>query len=365
MTVPGKAIALLGAFLILSLAAPSFAQTQKTYMGFTPWPYDLTGNAVEKTYDFIAKNSNIIAHHLDNGVPWEEALNRTQYPEHLRNEWRNRISNTPESHKTYLAITPINFQRNAISPYWSDKGDNQPLPKAWRNAEFNDPRVKQAFLNYARSAVHAFKPDFLAIGIESNLIITNAPAKWQSYLELNKFVYIHLKKEFPDLPIFSTVQYEHIRGIERESKKHHHMQVPAIRELMKHSDMLALSTYRYGTLHPNPPGEDYFNPAFQFGKKIAIAEMGSMSQTTKVMGIRLPASENTQYEFLDMVLKNAQKHKFVFVINWVAIDFDRMIKKLPRKIRPIAMAWVHTGLLNKNLKPKKAYGLWVQTLNGK
>lgn len=210
----------------------------------------------------------------------------------------------------------------------------------------------------------AFKPDFLAIGIESNLIITNAPAKWPSYLELNKFVYTHLKKEFPNLPIFSTVQYEHMRGIEGESKKHQHLQVPAIRDLMKHSDMLALSTYRYGTLHPNPPTDDYFNPALQFGKKIAIAEMGAMSQKTKVMGIRLPASENTQYEFLEMVLKNAQKYEFAFIINWAAIDFDRMIKKLPRKIRPIAMAWVHTGLLNKNLKPKKAYGLWVQTLNG-
>ena len=351
--------------LFASSAAPADSlsdQSKAPYLGFTPWPYDMTVEAVEKTNEFIVNNSSIISHHLDNGVPWEEALFEEEYPEHLQKDWGGRIKTTPESHKIFLSVTPINFARSGLSPNWSNKGDNQPLPKAWQERGFDAPEVKQAFLNYARAAVTAFNPDYLAIGIESNLIITNAPDKWQAYLALNKHVYSHLKQEFPDLKIFSTVQYEHLRGIEDEAKKNKHLQVPAVRELMKHSDLLALSTYRYGELHPNPHTDNYFDVALQFGKPMAIAEMGAISQTTQVFGMQLISSQETQYKFLDMVLNSAQEHKFVFVINWVAIDFDYMIEKLPRDSRSIAMAWVHTGLLDKYLKPKMAYQIWQTNL---
>ena len=52
--------------LLLIPQGQVFASTQKqqTYMGFTPWPYDLTEEAVDGTYDFILKNGNIVAHHF-------------------------------------------------------------------------------------------------------------------------------------------------------------------------------------------------------------------------------------------------------------------------------------------------------------
>ncbi len=342
----------------------AYAQSAgQLYMGFTPWPYDLTEEAVRETYEFISKNGNLVAHHLDNGVPWQEALDNDAYPEHLKQEWSKRIANTPKGHKVFLALTPISFSRDAISPYWGESGDNLPLPKSWKGRQFNDQKVKKAFLNYTLRAVGAFKPDFLAIGIESNLLITNMPHKWKEYLELNAYVYEQVKKHHPSLPVFSTIQYEHLRGIEDESKANLDKQIPGVKKLMQHSDYLALSTYRYGFIHPNPPDDDYFEPAMQFGKKIAIAETGAMSETTLVMGLPLIASEGNQKEFISMVLKNARKHNFAFVVNWVSRDFDPMIKKLPSEFRSIAKAWVHTGLVDADGEEKAAFAVWKKYLH--
>lgn len=351
--------------LLLIPQGQAFASTQKqqTYMGFTPWPYDLTEEAVDGTYDFILKNGNIVAHHLDNGIPWQEALDNKTYPKHLAQDWNNRRERTPDTHRIFLSITPIGFDRSSLSPYWGEQGDNQPLPAAWKGKRFNDPQVKQAFLNYALAAIGFFNPDYLAIGIESNILITKTPDKWRDYLELNAYVYTELKKKYPDLPVFVTVQYEHMRGIEDESKPNQHLQKPGVKKLMQHSDYLGLSTYRYGNLHPNPPKADYFKEALAFGKPIAVAETGAMSKTTLVMGIPLLSNPKSQSNFIAMIMDNAQTHNFVFVINWVGIDFDAMIPKLPKEARGIAKAWVHTGMLDKKKKKKKAFKIWRHYLS--
>ena len=340
----------------------SHSNTYNGYMGFTPWPYDLTEQAVNDTYNFINSNATIISHHLDGGVPWTEALQGAPLPKHLLSEWQKRKQKTGKHLKTFLSITPVNFARDGIASYWGDKSDNQPLPKQWANKSLDDPAVIQAYKNYVSQAVAFFQPDFLAIGIEANMIITKAPEKWSSYLALNKATYMHIKTQHPNLPVFSTVQYEHLRGIEDESKKNHPLQKSAVSELMKHSDILALSTYKYGLIHPNKISDNYFDTALSFRKPIAIAETGAMSETTLVMGIPLISNQKDQAAFIDMILNNASKYNFAFVINWVPIDFDPMIKKLPKEFRGIAKAWVHTGLLNKKQKEKPAFKIWKKHL---
>lgn len=358
-------ITLFVVFALLISNSFSYAHEQKQYkpyIGFTPWPYDLTLDAVNKTYKFISNNSNIISHHLDGGVPWNEALSNNKFPKHLRNDWNFRISRTPKSHKILLSVTPLNSARTSLASYWGNNADNQPLPRKWKGKKFNDIEVKQAFLNYTLRAIKFFKPDYLAIGIESNIMISKAPKYWRDYIELNTYIYNNVKNKYPDLPVFTTIQYEHLRGIESDSKKNLKLQMPLVKELMKHSDYLALSTYNYGFLHSNPPNKNYFDLALSFNKPIAIAESGAMSVTTSVMGTSLKASEDGQKEFVEMILNSAVRYKFPFVINWVSIDFDPMLKKLPKGVREISKAWVHTGLVTYNDHEKKAYKVWKNYL---
>ncbi len=348
----------------LSFATPTQANEEHlAYLGFSPWPSDLTFEALDQAYEFIEKNGTIISHHLYGGVPWQEALDETPYAKRIQNDWKYRLQKTPKNHKVFVSVTPLNFGRDSKALYINEKGDNQPLPKAWKDKPLNHPDVKKAFLSHTLRAIKAFNPDYLAIGVETNMLISSRPDLWDEYLELHEHVYSNVKARYPDLPVFATVQYEHLRGIENDSKKNAHLQIPAVTKLLKHSDYVALSTYRYGKLHPNPPTKEFFDLALSFGKPIVIAECGAMSQTTKVRGITLPSDEENQVAFLKMILENAQRHKFPFVINWVPIDFDPLIKKLPKEGREVAKAWVHSGLMTYKGKEKEALSTWKEYLH--
>ena len=83
-----------------------------------------------------------------------------------------------------------------------------------------------------------------------------------------------------------------------------------------------------------------------------------MSKGVKILGIKLPASEAGQTEFVEGLLRHAVRDRFAFVVNWVAIDFDPGLKRLPRSFREITKAWVHTGLQSTDGGNKQALRVW-------
>ncbi len=100
---------------------PDFLPTAKSrsfYMGFTPFPPDWSAKAVDEVYAFIDEHADLVAHHFDGGIPWQEALENKELPDHLKTEWNTRKSKTPSGSKVYVAITPIAFSRDALAPAW-------------------------------------------------------------------------------------------------------------------------------------------------------------------------------------------------------------------------------------------------------
>jgi len=322
----------------------------------------LTLPAIDRAYQFIADHGDIILYHFDNGIPWEEALNAAPYPKHVTDDWADRLQRTDDNMPIILAITPMNSARDGLAPYWSNRGDNRRLPRKWRRKDFNDPDVITAYSHYALEMVAQFDPAYLAIGIESNLLVSFAPEKWDAYLELNAAVYVAVKQAHPDLPVFSSVQYEHLRGIDDDAKPNLALQAPAVTQLLNHSDLLGLSTYRYGFFHPNPPNDGYFDIALSFGKPVAITESGALSQGIVAFGTALPSDENLQLEFISMLLEQAQEHNFPFVINWVNVDFDGTLDKLPSNLRDLATIWVYTGLETFDGRAKPVLEVWQSCL---
>lgn len=352
-----KKLLLIAALFVLSFSA--HAENYSGPMGFTPLAPDMTESAIDETYAFIGENATLIAHHLDDGVPWPEALAGEPFPPHMMDNWAKRKEKTPAGLKTFLALTPISDNRNGLAQYWGEK-ERMPLPGDWPKKNFNDEDVKKAYLYYVLQAVDYFHPDFLAIGIESNMLVSKARGRWNDYVELNSYIYDEVKRLHPDLPIFSTVQYEHMRGLLSDSKENAQYQNDAVKELLKHSDYLALSTYK-STSMLDIQGEDYFGAALAFGKPVAIAESGANSKPITVAGQEYPATEEDQVKFVSDILNNAAKHKFPFVVNFVPIDFDALMKKLPEGM-DIANIWVHNGLLDSNHKAKPALAVWRQHL---
>ena len=340
--------------ILESLNVPVTSRTFR--LGFTPWPPDLSNSAVAEVYGFINEHADLVAHHMDNGVPWQESLDGADYSTHLLEDWQRRKTNTPQGHTVYLALTPLDFDRSGLAPYWGTK-DNLPLPQAWSDKALNDPDVMKAYFNYVRRSVEFFDPHYVAIGIESNIMLSKVPEQWDKYLELNKFVYSQLKKEFPNIEIFSTIQLEFLKGIDADASGDKDVQIEGVKNLLMHSDLAAVSTYKYGLGH-NPVEPEYFDEVLSLNKKVAIAEMGAMSSDTKVFGMKLKSTDADQVKFIASMLSAAEENGFEFVVNFVAIDYDQLIHKLTKDIAQIANIWVHTGLVDTDRKEKPALQIW-------
>ncbi|MCP4230650.1 MAG: hypothetical protein GY771_10975, partial [bacterium] len=99
---------------LLSLSCDGVTGTVKSrpyYIGFTPWPYDITVPAKEETYRNISVHADLICHHMDNGVPWPEALNNEPYHPKVLGEIQYRLDHTPIGHKVYLSVGMLNQDR--------------------------------------------------------------------------------------------------------------------------------------------------------------------------------------------------------------------------------------------------------------
>jgi hypothetical protein len=72
-------LALLAGCLSIACSKDDDPETRSFHMGFTPFPYENSLEAVNYVYDRLETDSDIINHHFDNGVPWNEALNNTPF----------------------------------------------------------------------------------------------------------------------------------------------------------------------------------------------------------------------------------------------------------------------------------------------
>ena len=341
-----------------AVLVPIDIPSHRTALGITPWPVDLTEDAVLDAYRFVARHATLIVHHFDNGVPWKEALADRSFARPVMEDWETRRSLTPGDMPVLLALTPLNMERNGLAPFWNSRGDQQPLDAKWKRKRFDDEEVKAAYLAYVRRAVAYFHPRYLAIGIESNIVISKAPEKWPAYLALNAHVYRAIKHDYPDLPVFATVQYEHLRGIDDDAKRNLDKQAPGVRALLENSDLMALSTYRFGVYHPNPMTDGYFDLAESFGRPVAIAEMGALSAPIRVFNMDLDANEADQARFLAGALAHATAKGYPFVVNWVGQDFTPLVARLPAEARDLAGLFAHMGLATAKGRTKPALAIW-------
>jgi hypothetical protein len=332
-------------------------------MGFTRWPPEATMQGVKRMDDFIAAHADLTALHFDGGVPWPRALLDVEYPEAVMNEWRGAREAIPPEHLVYLALTPLDITRSAIAPLW-ETDTTQPLPAPWDGYGLDHPDVKRAYLNHVRRAVDFFRPDYLAIGIEVNIAQADSAGTWEAYKDLHRSVYQALKREHPMLPIFATFTNTHMNGLDGgrldEQKKE-------IAELLEFSDRLGLSVYPFGW--PYGPGrtgisENLFDTALAFGKPVVIAESGMPSRSFEAFGQTYEFQEADQVRWLEFLLRKAGENRLEFVVNWVSLDFDRLLEYLPAgDLRELAAFWAYTGLERSDGCGKPALTVWDSYLH--
>jgi hypothetical protein len=322
-------------------------------MGTSRWPPDLTAEAIQTVDSFLSRHADLVSIHLDNGVPWEEAAKNRPFPPKMQHDLDYK---RPANHKLFVSITPMNVERNDLAPSCDAAGGFLALDW-WRNKSFNSSEVKQSYLNFARRVVKTMHPDYLAIGIEVNVLLSKNPAKWPQFIDLERSTYYALKKEYPSLPIFVTLDTLHLLGM--ADKADSNQQKVAARAILNTSDILALSVYPF--MNPTlmrPCPNNFLDFALSYGKPIAVSESGYSSKQVSYNGIDLAGSDENQCRWISYLLTQAQLHAYVFVINYASTDYERLVNKLPNSVRELARIWSYTGLQDENFSPKKALGIW-------
>lgn len=352
--------------LVFSSSVHSVAQTDPRpfRLGFTPFPYEVSLQAVDFTYQTIAADADLIAQHFDDGVPWPEALAGTAFHPNMVADWETRRRLNPQGHARYISVTPINFLRTGLAHYHGAEAD-LPLPAPWNGYTFDHPDVKKAFLNYCRYAIDFFAPDYLNIGIEVNLLLDHAPELWPAYLDLHRATYQALKADYPNLPIFVSIAATPLLADAADNDPAPHLE--ALREILPYSDYFALSLYPYmSRLMTGPLPEDLFERLRALAppdKRMAIAETGYPAEPLRVAAnFTMSSDTEKQADYIRRLLEAAQAHRFVFVINFVLRDYDAMWQAFGAPDDGLWLAWKDTGLYDGDGMPRPALDVWRAAL---
>ncbi len=348
--------------LVGSLApvvADDLPKSRPFRLGMTRWPSDLTLEAFQASEKFAHEHSDIISVMFIGGIPWVEALDDKPYSKDVQNNLKYR---PPKGSKLFLSISPLNKDRKELGPYWGEK-DNMPLPKPWNTYALNDPSVKKAYLNFVMRAIQEMNPDYLAIGIENNVLLSNDAKKWAQLKELHSETYEKVKAKYPKLPVFFTTEVLHYKELANEAKGT--PQEKEVAEMMKYSDYFAMSVYPHMSFSVKRPVEaSFLDFAKKFKKPIVVSETGDTSQDVELKSFKLTlkGSEENQKEYFDMLLKKASADSYEFVVIFAGTDFPKLCEKLPKPVDDLARIWAYTGLQTDKKVAKPVQKLWDEYL---
>jgi hypothetical protein len=329
-------------------------------MGFTPFPYARTLQAVADTWAVIGRDADLVTYHYDDGVPWQEAYDQTAYPADYQNELVASAAAAPPGHRRYLAITPIAFMRDGLAPDRSGTG-SVPLAAPWSTYAFDDPHVISAFTRHCERMIGIFNPDYMAFGVEVNLLAHSAPAKWPGFVALAHAVYDSLKASHPGLPLFVSLQADSY-FIDLAAQQ------AAITQVLPYTDYVALSAYPYSqTADPADVRPDLFSAlsALAPQKPFAIAETGwAAEDVTAPYPQVIPETPERQRAYVEFLLGECRTLNAVF-INWfLTRDYDDLwtaeLQFLPTA--PLVRLWKDIGLYDEGGNGRPALTTWRSAL---
>ncbi len=325
------------------------------YMGFTNFPSDISIEAVVETNSFIQKHGDIISHHIEQGIPWPEALNDEPFHSNVVKDWDDR-KKLSKNKKVFLSLNPINNGRDGIALY-RGKDENMPLPKAFTDLKLNDQKIKTAYYNFCRRAVDHFQPDYLAIGIEVNELIHNRREMWEPFVELYHHVYKRLKKNHPQLPIFATFSLHNLTNPGWNDRE---FQQQEIKKFIQSCDLVGISYYPFMASQSEKPVKQ-FEWLRQFtDKTIAFTETGFLAETLKIpsYNLTIKGNEAMQKTYFKTLFKYAQRDHYLFIINFLAKDYDRLWDKIKDFAPEAFKVWKDCGMLDEQSNPRPVLKVW-------
>jgi hypothetical protein len=328
-------------------------------LGFTSWPYAASTEAINWVYDAVRANGDLISEHIEEGVPWGEALEGRAFSDDFQNSLNFRKLKRAPGQKLLLSISPLSTGRDGLA-FYRGEAINQPLEMPWQEFTFDQQEVKTAYLNYARRMIEFFSPDYFCLGVEVNLLKRNKPELWSSYLLLQEFVYNQLKQEYPNLIMLVSV--EAIPLMPGYTDADTTAQASALEDILPYTDILGIS------LHPCMSNfrADYI-PTDLFSrirlltdKPLAVTESSYPAQrftiTVNGQAVTFNGSPTKQEDFVKQLLTAANKDQYRFVVWFTIRDYDALWEELGKG--DVLLFWRDTGLFDERGISRRALSTW-------
>ena len=222
---------------------------------------------------------------------------------------------------------------------------------------------KAAFYNFCERIIDYFDPHYFAMGIEVNLLMANNKDLWDEYFDLHKTVYLKLKHDYPQLPIFVTqTGMDLIGGF---TNPNHADQVTAFNQIMNYSDYLALSSHVFLTsLLADSIPDHIFDEMFTLSSKpLFFFETSFSGKNFSVYGVTITinGSQEKQKLFFSKLFDKAQKYNCRFIINFVIRDYDQLWQEIGSP-DDVYKLWKDTGIYDGDGNARIIKNLWLEKL---
>jgi hypothetical protein len=194
------------------------------------------------------------------------------------------------------------------------------LPASVTPAEgFANMNLRNAFVAYAGYVARNYAPDYLALGVEVNMLRSRNPEQYQHFLSLYREAYDSVKATNPETKVFPTFQLEDLEGLLGDL---HAPQWEVLDDFRDRMDVLAISTYPYLAEEfrsANDIREQYYLQLGEhFGGEILLIDAAYTS--TPIAGERVAGTEADQDAFLQRLLTDVEEGGFSGVIWRASLD---------------------------------------------
>jgi hypothetical protein len=344
-------------------------------LGFTAWPYDFFPASVTAegwTYDAINTHGDIVAHHLKDGIPWDEAYaDDDVYPSPVETHLAGRVAGTDPSKDVFLTIDSLDQGRSKLIGDFGSAQDPRAAP--WDVRDFDDPEVITAFTNYSLNVIARFSNvTHFCYGAEvSELYAVDfaQPGQWDKYLTFAAAVYANIKAVYPGLKVMCSMVLKTPDTAEAKAW------TDQFARIANYTDVAGVSIYPYAfftpltDIRPNELPANWLSQVNSIapGKPIAITETGWIGEDITVVDPPLVATSTPeiQDQYLQILMEQTFLLNSEFVIWWCIADFDdgwtSTISLIPGA--EAALVWKDIGLYDGTLTPRLALTTWDSWLN--
>lgn len=290
---------------------PEQGEPRNVRLGFSTLPPERTSDAYIGAFATAAQYADVIL--IQRNPPWEDFLPGGSVSKATADTTRLEVGllDQYDGLTRFYAIDPTDgvVQRSRLAN----------LPPTIDPAKgFLDPELREAFIAYTTHVVKNYKPDYLAIGVEINMLAERNPQQFEAFVSLYQEAYDAAKHNNAKTKVFPTFQLEDLEGSFGDIHPPHWEIVDRFRGRM---DVLAISTYPFlsGVRSAGEIREDYYSQLkARWDGEIVISETGYAS--APVDGHVTVGTEEDQQAYLNRLLQESDKLGFSMVVWFAALD---------------------------------------------